>query len=104
MLTRERLVEWMRARYGWRHIERRVSDLGYAYSIDTQPDEYLDGDQSAMTYGNGPLIVIKSSGAVWSFGSNPMFLPIYQARSEDEFVRALSALPAGAPHEYVPLG
>ncbi|RZS34293.1 hypothetical protein EV193_10980 [Herbihabitans rhizosphaerae] len=91
MVTHERLVEWLRTEYGWRHLDKRVHDLGYAYSVDTQPDAYHDGDENAMTWGNGPLLVIKSSGKVYEFGSNPMFQPIWTASTEQEFDAAVKA-------------
>jgi hypothetical protein len=92
VLTHERLVEWIRATYGWRHVESRISDLGYAFVVDTQPDEYHDGDRSAMTYGNGPMTVVKRTGGVWEFGSNPAFWGLYAARTEEEFRRELRKL------------
>ncbi|MER7666411.1 MULTISPECIES: hypothetical protein [unclassified Streptomyces] len=106
MLTSRDLAEWVRARYGPRHTDRRIRDLGFAWSIDTQPDAYLDGDTSAMTYGNGPDLVVKRTGAVWQFGSNPMMLPLYEARTEVELRRAMAKLIPGAdldrPPETVP--
>lgn len=107
MLTRERLIKWMRARYGWRHLDRRINDLGYAYSIDTHPDAFHDGDRSAMTIGNGPILVIKRTGGVWGTGSNPLFGPLWQARTEEEFNQAMATvMPANdpaRPPERVPL-
>lgn len=91
MLSPQQLGEWVRATYGPRHADRRVSDIGFAWLIDTQPDAYLDGDTSAMTWGGGPVIVVKRTGAVWHTGSNPMFFPLYEARTEEEFRRAMAA-------------
>ncbi|MFD3440287.1 hypothetical protein ACFWU3_22560 [Streptomyces sp. NPDC058685] len=106
MLTSRHLAEWVSARYGPRHAEGRIRDLGFAWSVDTQPDAYLDGDTSAMTYGNGPDIVVKRTGAVWQFGSSPMMLPLYEARTEEELRRAMAKLMPGAdldrPRETVP--
>lgn len=89
MLTHERLVEWIRASYGWRHVESRISDIGFAFVVDTQPDAYHDGDRSAITYGNGPMTVVKRTGGVWQVGSNPVFWDLYEARTEREFRREL---------------
>lgn len=107
MLTYEQVRDWVRGRYGPRHAERRITDLGYAYAVSTQPDAYLDGDTSAMTFGNGPDLVVKRTGAVWQFGSGPSLMPLYDVRSEDELRRAMAALLPGCdpdrPHESVPL-
>ncbi|MFF3287946.1 hypothetical protein [Streptomyces sp. NPDC003023] len=92
MLTYEQVRDWARVKYGPRHAERRITDIGYAYSVNTQPDAYLDGDTSAMTYGNGPDLVVKRTGAVWQFGSAPTFMALYEVRSEDELRRAMAAL------------
>ncbi|GGT10792.1 hypothetical protein GCM10010271_11650 [Streptomyces kurssanovii] len=107
MLTYEQVRDWVHGRYGPRHAERRITDIGYAYAVSTQPDAYLDGDTSAMTYGNGPELVVKRTGAVWQFGSGPATMPLYDVRSEDELRRAMAALLPGCdpdrPHESVPM-
>ncbi|MDQ0844770.1 hypothetical protein [Streptomyces sp. V1I6] len=107
MLTYEQVREWVRGRYGPLHAERRITDIGYAYLVTTQPDAYLDGDASAMTYGNGPDLVVKRTGAVWQFGSSPMLMPLYDVRSEDDLRRAMAALLPGwdpdRPHGSIPL-
>ncbi|MBT2365065.1 hypothetical protein J7E88_06970 [Streptomyces sp. ISL-10] len=83
---------WVGAAYGTARPERRITDIGYAYVVNTQPEAYLDGDASAMTYGGGPLIVVKRDGAVWGFGSDPIFMPLYEARTEEEFRRAMARI------------
>jgi hypothetical protein len=107
VLTYEQVREWVRGRYGPLHAERRITDIGYAYTVTTQPDAYLDGDASAMTYGNGPDLVVKRTGAVWQFGSSPMLMPLYDVRSEDDLRRAMAALLPGwdpdRPHGSLPL-
>ncbi|MFI6848585.1 hypothetical protein OG535_27820 [Kitasatospora sp. NBC_00085] len=106
MLTIETLATWLETRYGWQRPERRIADRGFAYSVDTQPDAYLDGDESAMTWGNGPIIVLKRTGAVWPLGSSPIFLPLFQACTEAEFEKAVATAMPGVdprrPHEVVP--
>ena len=105
-LTRERLVAWLRVARGWRHLDARIHDLGWAFSVSTQPDEYHDGNLNAMTYGNGPLIVIKRNGAAWTLSSSPAMVPAFQAATEDDFWRTLSdAAPyfdPNTPQEWIP--
>ncbi|MFF8842677.1 hypothetical protein ACF08N_08060 [Streptomyces sp. NPDC015127] len=84
------LCAWVRTTYATPRPERRIRDVGFAYLVDTQPEAYLDGDASAMTYGGGPVLVVKRDGAIWDFGSQPMFAPLYEARTEEEFRRAMA--------------
>jgi hypothetical protein len=91
-VTMDVLPPWLSRQFGWQVIEGRIHDLGYAYSVSTQPDAYHAGDQSAMTYGNGPLIVIKRTGAVWALGANPVEMPIFEARDDESFYAALASV------------
>jgi hypothetical protein len=92
----ERVIGWLSVATGWRHLESRVVDLGWAFSVSTQPDEYHDGgDPHAMTYGNGPMIVVKRTGAVWRLSSRPAMVPAFAAATEDDFDRVMRA---GYPH------
>ncbi|MEU0373277.1 hypothetical protein ABZ070_24005 [Streptomyces sp. NPDC006283] len=105
MLTFEQVRDWVRGKYGPRYAERRISDSGFAYLVATQPDAYFDGGD--MLYGNGPDLVVKRTGAVWQFGSHPMFLPLYEAGTEDDFRRRMAAILPGwdpdRPQETIPL-
>jgi hypothetical protein len=93
-LTRERVTGWLAEQYGWRHLDDRISDRGWAFSVNTQPDAYLDGDESAMTIGNGPMYVLKRTGAVWSLPSHPGMIPVFSARDEHEFQKLMrTAMP-----------
>ena len=88
-VTFAQVVAWGRAQYP--DIERRVIDVGWAFKVDLQPAEYLDnpGHYEAMTFGAGPLIVVKSTRKVWQLGSGPDFLPMHEATTERQFKRAL---------------
>lgn len=96
-------MAWAATRYGPRHAEKRTRDGGFAFWIDTQPDEYHDGYQHAMTYGNGPTVIVKRTGGVWHLASNPDSLPIYEARSEEELARTMRAagMNPDIPHEII---
>jgi hypothetical protein len=89
MFTLAALTVWLSEQFGWRVFDGRITDIGYAYSISTHPDAYHAGDQSAMTYGNGPLIAIKRTGYVWAFGSSPDEMPTFAARDEESFYAAM---------------
>lgn len=103
MLTQGRLGQWLRDTRNWRHIDSRIHDLGWAFSVSTMPDAFHDGDQSAMTYGNGPLVVSKRTGEVWSLASTPDMVPAFSARDETQFHRVLATVPgASTPSELVP--
>jgi len=89
MLSHEQMVAWVAVRYGAKHAEKRTADGGFAYWVDTQPDAFHDGDQFAMTYGNGPAVVVKATGEAWFLASNPDSMPVYNARSEPELKQLL---------------
>ena len=90
--TRPALEVWLSRQFGWQVLDGRIRDVGYAYSVSTHPDAFHAGDQSAMTYGSGPLIAIKRTGAVWALGANPVELPIFEATDEASFYAALAAI------------
>lgn len=79
----------------------RIEDRGFAFYIDTQPREYLDTrDDSKMTIGSGPIVILKSTGEVFSFSSNPLHMfgksenrvGVNTAKSVEEFQTALNDL------------
>ncbi len=79
----------------------RIEDRGFAFYIDTQTREYLDTkDDSKMTIGNGPIIILKSTGQVFSFSSNPLHMfgksesrvGVNTAKTVEEFQTALNDL------------
>ncbi len=95
LVGKEQVATWIRNTTGYRHVENRIADLGWAFAVSTQPDEYHDGDDGAMTYGNGPQIVVKRTGAVWPLSSAPGMVPAFSAPSEGAFYQILRAnLPA----------
>lgn len=99
-LTADAVAAWLpTVRPEWRHVADRITDVGFAFKIDTQPDEYVDGDESAMTDGNGPALALKRTGETWFLPSTPDMLPAFDASEEHEF-RAVVDFP---PHHVIPL-
>lgn len=90
-LTRARVAQWLAGQHAWRHVDDRIHDLGWGFFVNTQPDEYLDGDESAMTYGNGPIMIVKRTGAAWSLSSRPEMIPVMSAKDERRFHKLLRA-------------
>jgi hypothetical protein len=103
MVSREEVVAWVAARHGPRHAEARTGDGGFAFWVSTQPDAYHDGDRNAMTYGNGPSVVLKATGAAWHLSSSPSDMPIFNATTEAEFRKAMkdAGNKLDSPHEWV---
>lgn len=89
MVSREEVVAWAAMKHGPRHAEARTGDGGFAFWVSTQPDAYHDGYRDAMTYGNGPSVVLKSTGAAWNLSSSPVDMPIFNATTEREFRKAM---------------
>jgi hypothetical protein len=82
-----------RNREAWRHVDDRVTDLGWAYLVNTQPDDYLDG-RCGLSRGAGPLVVTKN-GAVWALPWSPGTVPALAAPDETTFHQLMTA--AGHP-------
>lgn len=102
-VPRERVVAWLAARHGWRHLDDRVTDLGWAYLVNTQPDDYLDG-RCGLSRAAGPLVVAKN-GAVWALPWSPGNVPALAARDETTFHQLMSAAghPLDRPAEWIPV-
>ncbi len=105
----DQLRAWMRTRFGWRHIDDRITDLGWAFHVTVQNDAFLDtGDHFLADVGSGPTIVVKRTRGVWRHGSGPGFIPAYEATDEHRFHAVLRALfrdhDPGKPHERLPEG
>lgn len=84
-VSRDRAVSYAAAVYGPKHAETRVSEVDFGFWVNTQPEAYLDGDTWAMTYGNGPTLIMKSNGSIWNLASDPGSLPLYEATGEQDF-------------------
>lgn len=103
-ISEEQVKKFVQDKFNETAVSDRIEDRGFAYYINTQPREYLDAldeeDISKMTIGNGPLVVIKDTGEVFVFSSNPthMFgnsgdgIGVNSAETSEEFQKALSAL------------
>lgn len=104
----DEVATWLRRRFEWQHIEDRVTDFGWGYSITTQTDAFLDtGDPMQGDVGNGPIIVVKRTRGVWFFGSAPGLWNDLDAASEADFYAALRAnlrRPSHLPDQWLPLG
>jgi hypothetical protein len=105
----DEVVTWLRTRFDWQHIENRVTDIGWGYSINTQTDAFLDtGDPLQGVVGNGPIIVVKRTRGVWFFGSSPDLWPALDAATEADFYAARRAVfrrsDPHQPDQWLPLG
>ena len=45
-----------------------------------------------MTMGNGPMYVLKRTGAVWYLPSHPGMLPVFEAWDEGDFHKRMRAV------------
>jgi hypothetical protein len=95
-VTVEQLATYLRATRSWRHLHDRITDLGWAFAVNPQPDEYLDGNTYAGRQGIGPLLVVKRNGALWHLTPTQPGAPL----SEDDFVRSLAGYQT-SPDEWV---
>lgn len=101
MVTEQQITDYVQRLFNEENVSDRIEDRGFAYYIDMQPREYLEtNDMSKMNIGNGPLVVVKANGEVYTFSSNPthMFgvsesrIGVNAAKTADEFSSALNDL------------
>lgn len=104
-VSRARVVTWLATSRRWRHLDDRVTDLGWAYLVNTQPDDHLDG-RCGLSRNAGPLVVAKN-GAVWALPWSPETVPALAARDETTFHNLMFAaghpLSPDHPTEWIPL-
>lgn len=79
------LLVWLRTQFTGHHVDSRVTDAGWGWWINPQPDAYLDGNQLAGLQGIGPWLVMKRDGSVWRLAGDPISMQLYNATSEDDF-------------------
>ncbi|MCA9323523.1 hypothetical protein KC992_00285 [Candidatus Saccharibacteria bacterium] len=106
-ITEEQVRQYVQNKFNEEDSTDRIEDRGFAYYIDTQPREYLDTkDDSKMKIGNGPIVVLRSTGDVFSFSSNPLHMfgktenrvGVNTAKTAEEFQTALNGLKAMGDH------
>ncbi len=98
-ISEEQVRKFVQDEYGEADSSDRIEDRGFAYYISTQPREYLDTkDDTKMTIGNGPIVILKETGDIYSFSSNPLHMfgsngvGVNTAKTLDEFSVALNEL------------
>lgn len=100
-ITQEQVRQYVQNKFNEADGTDRIEDRGFAFYINTQPREYLDTkDDTKMTIGNGPIVILKSTGEVFSFSSNPLHMfgksenrvGVNTAKTADEFQTALNDL------------
>jgi len=103
LIGKEQVATWIRNTTGYRHVEDRIGDMGWAFMVSTQPDAYHDGNEYAMTYGNGPQVIVKRTGAVWPLSSEPSMVPAFSAQSEEAFYQILRDVTPNFNEEQPPM-
>lgn len=74
-ITEEQVRSYAQTKFNEADSSDRIEDRSFAFYINTQPREYIDTkDNSKMTIGNGPIIILKDTGEVFSFSSNPLHM------------------------------
>lgn len=102
-LTAARLHEWLRA-CGYRHVEARVTDVGWAFAVSTQADAaFTTGTRPRPEDGRG-LVVVKQNGEVWPLDLSLPYVWGWVSGDETRFRGWMAAeLPYVRPNERVPL-
>lgn len=101
MITLQQAQDYVHQIYNEQDSSDRIEDRGFAFYVETQPKEYLEtNNQGEMTIGDGPTVILKEDGTVYSFSSNPahMFgsselgVGVNNAQTLEEFQQALDGL------------
>ena len=101
MTTFDQVESYARQKFSEDSVRDRIEDRGFAFYVDTQPRDYIDSkDETKMTIGNGPIVIVKETGSVYSFSSNPIHMfgntetkiGVTAAKSAEDFDKALTNL------------
>lgn len=104
-ITLGQVEDYARGYFSENEVSDRITDKGYAFEVNHQSRAFLDtGDFMSMQVGGAPLLIIKQTGQVFSFDSDPSFAPLYDALSLEEFQAALADLDkVASPLDQLPL-
>ncbi len=100
-ITEEQVRSYVQMKFNEGDSSDRIEDRGFAFYIDTQPREYLDSkNNSKMTIGNGPIVILKDTSEIFSFSSSPLHMfgnaenriGVNSATTAEEFQAALNDL------------
>ena len=103
MISTKQVNKFVKQKFNEKNPKDRITDKGFAFYINTQTREFLDSnDQSKMLIGNGPIVIVKATGEVYSFSSNPTHMlglgasriGVNKATTAEEFTAALAELSA----------
>lgn len=101
-VTPEQLREWLRVR-GYQHIEARVTDVGWAFAVSTQPDAAFAGGTPPLPQHGRGLVVVKHTGEVWGLDLSQRYVWDWVSGDETTFLAWMAAeLPYVRPTERVP--
>lgn len=121
MITEEHVKRFAMNRFNEDNSDDRIKDIGFAFVVSNESRAYLDWeaaqkqqpdllentgqiyggnaglvpfpkDRPGKSIGSGPLLVIKKTGEVYQFGSNPSdetSQAAYAAKTQEEFDAAL---------------
>lgn len=101
MVTIEQVRDYIKQKFDEQNVDDRIEDRGFAFYVNTQPREYLDTkDESKTARGNGPIVILKETGEIFSFPSSPIFMfgssdkrvGVNTAETIEEFNEALKGL------------
>jgi hypothetical protein len=103
LVTPRQVIDYLKQRFDEDDPSDRIEDRGFAYYINSQPRAFLEsGNRDKMTFGNGPLVILKETGDVYRFSSSPIHMfgnretriGVNGAKTKGEFDLALGDLAA----------
>jgi len=100
-ITEKQAKDYVQMKFNETDSSDRIEDRGFAFYVNSQPRDYLDTkDKTKMNFGNGPIVILKSTGEIFSFSSNPLHMfgksdtkiGVNTAKTAEEFQGALDEL------------
>lgn len=89
MVTYEEALKFVKKEFpDTKFAEKRIKETEYSYIINTNTEKYFEtNNYRDMMVGGGPYLILKDSGEVYFFGSNPVTFGMVEAKTLDEFKR-----------------
>ena len=93
MIDREFAVNFCKEKFNDEYTDERIRETPIMFLVNPQPTKYFETkDFHDMMIGSGPYVILKETGEVTNYGSNPIWFPLYEAQTMEEFEAAKNTI------------
>ncbi|MFN8015413.1 MAG: hypothetical protein U0R17_02240 [Acidimicrobiia bacterium] len=93
MIDKDFVVEFCKENFNDDYTEERIRETPIMFLVNPQPTKYFEtNDYRDMMIGSGPYVILKETGEVTNYGSNPIWFPLYDAQTMEEYESAKKAV------------